>query len=153
MHLYTLHREQWLPRPAEEVFAFFAEPQNLEALTPPWLGFRILTPLPIEMRRGARIEYQLSLHGLQLGWLTGIETWEPPFSFTDVQLRGPYRLWRHAHRFVPERGGVSVEDTVVYALPLGPLGRLAHFFKIRRDLGRIFDYRQQQIAERFNSSL
>jgi ligand-binding SRPBCC domain-containing protein len=151
MHLYTLHREQWLPRPAEEVFAFFSYPQNLEAITPPWLGFRILTPPPIAMGRGARIEYRLKVHGIGLGWLTGIEAWEPPVSFTCVQVRGPYRVWRHMHRFVPERGGVSVEDTVVYALPCGLAGRVVHFLKVRRDLERIFDYRRERIAERFSA--
>lgn len=151
MHLNTLHREQWLPRPAEEVFAFFSVPENLEAITPPWVGFRILTPPPIQMRRGARIEYRLKLHGIGLGWLTEIEAWEPPVSFTDVQVRGPYRVWRHVHRFVPEGGGVNVEDTVVYALPFGPLGRLAHWLKVRRDLERIFDYRRERIAERFSA--
>lgn len=152
MHLYTLHREQWLPRTLAEVFAFFSDPQNLEAITPPWLGFRILTPPPLEMRQGALIEYTLKLHGLRIGWLTEIETWEPPVGFTDVQRRGPYRLWRHVHRFTPERGGVSVEDTVVYALPLGLLGRLVHRLKVRRDLERVFDYRQRQIAVRFQRS-
>jgi ligand-binding SRPBCC domain-containing protein len=144
--VFLLHREQRLPGSPEEVFPFFADAGNLEAITPPWLGFRIVTPRPIEMRPGALIEYRLRLHGLPLRWRTRIEEWVPSERFVDRQLSGPYRLWHHTHSFRPHpEGGTVMTDTVRYALPLGPLGSLAHALLVRRDLERIFDYRAEAV--------
>ena len=140
-------REQLLPRPPDEAFAFFADAFNLEAITPPWLGFRVITPGPIEMSAGTLIEYRLRLHGVPVRWLTRIEEWEPPRRFVDVQVRGPYRHWRHTHSFEPaEDGGTVMRDEVRYALPLGRLGSLAGTLFVRRDLERIFDYRRDAVA-------
>ena len=119
---HILRREHWVPQAIEDVFAFFSEARNLEAITPPWLGFRIISPGPIDLRPGARIHYRIRLHGLPLRWVTEIRTWEPPHEFVDVQLQGPYRLWHHTHRFEPVDGGTLVRDTVRYVLPFGPLG-------------------------------
>ena len=105
MREHTLERAQRLPGSPDEVFAFFADAHNLEAITPPWLGFRIVTPGPIEMRPGALIEYRLRLHRVPVRWLTRIETWEPGRRFVDVQVRGPYRLWHHTHEFEPDGAG------------------------------------------------
>ena len=144
---YLLQREQWIPRPIEDVFAFFADARNLEAITPPWLGFQILSPEPIAMRSGARILYQLRWHGFPVRWVTEIQTWNPPTEFIDVQARGPYRLWHHTHRFQPVDGGTLMRDVVRYALPLGPLGRLAHAWLVKSDLKAIFDYRAAKVSE------
>jgi ligand-binding SRPBCC domain-containing protein len=139
---HTLRREQRLPGPPEEVFGFFADAGNREAITPPWLGFTIVTPRPIDMHAGTVIEYRLRLHGVPLRWLTQIEAWEPGVRFVDRQLRGPYALWHHTHEFEPAGDGRTLmRDTVRYALPLGPLGELAHRLFVARDLERIFDYR------------
>ena len=143
---HVLHREQHLPGTPEEVFPFFAEAGNLEAITPPWLGFEVVTTIPIEMRAGTLIEYRLRLHRLPISWLTRIEEWVPGERFVDVQLTGPYKLWHHTHGFRPHPdGGTVMTDTVRYALPLGPLGSLAHRVLVRRDLERIFDYRAQAV--------
>ncbi len=149
MHTYLLEREQWIPRPIGVVFAFFADATNLEAITPPWLGFRILTPRPIALHAGALIDYRLGWRWLPLRWRTRIEEWEPPHRFVDVQLRGPYALWHHTHSFEPHEGGTWMRDRVRYALPLGPLGRLANRFRVRKDLEAIFAYRAEKIAELF----
>jgi ligand-binding SRPBCC domain-containing protein len=146
---HLLQREQWVPRPIDDVFAFFSDARNLEAITPPWLGFRILSPGPIVMRPGTQIHYQIRLRGLPLRWVTEIQTWEPPRAFADVQLRGPYRLWHHTHRFEPVNGGTQVRDVVRYALRFGPLGRLAHAWIVRSDLEAIFDYRALRMTELF----
>ena len=98
MTVHTYQAELWLPRPRPEVFAFFAEARNLEAITPPWLKFEVLTPAPIAMRAGTLIDYRLRLHGFPIRWRTEITLWEPPVRFADTQLRGPYRLWEHTHR-------------------------------------------------------
>lgn len=146
---YVLAREQFIPRPRDEVFAFFADAGSLEAITPPWLHFRILTSLPLEMRTGALIEYRLRLHGLPIWWRTRIEAYEPPHGFVDLQLRGPYKLWHHTHEFESLAGGTRMKDTVRYELPFGPLGTLAHRLTVHRLLRRIFDYRHETIEQRF----
>ncbi len=147
MMVYTLQREQMLPRPIDRVFAFFADAANLEAITPPWLRFQILTPQPIAMGPGTLIEYRLRLRGMPIRWVTRIEQWEPPTRFSDVQLRGPYRLWGHLHTFEPCGAGTRMCDLVRYALPFGPLGRLAHRLIVQSDLDAIFDYRAAQVEE------
>jgi len=149
LRYHVLRREQRLPRPPHAVFPFFADAHNLEAITPPWLGFRVVTPRPIEMRAGALIEYRLRLRGLPLAWLTQIEDWTPGVRFVDVQLAGPYGLWHHTHEFAPDgAGGTVMRDTVRYALPLWPLGEVAHALLVRRDLAAIFDHRERAVAER-----
>jgi ligand-binding SRPBCC domain-containing protein len=142
-------REQRLPDPPADVFPFFADAANLEAITPPWLGFRIVSPRPIEMRAGTLIEYRLKLHRLPIAWLTRIEEWVPGERFVDAQLNGPYKLWHHTHEFVNDgAGGTVMRDTVRYALPLGPLGEIAHRLFVARDLAAIFDFRAQALTRR-----
>ena len=144
-----LERVQILPRPRDEVFAFFEDARNLEAITPPFLRFRVVTPGPITMRAGALIEYRLSLFGLPFGWKTEIEVYEPTRRFADRQLRGPYRVWRHTHTFEDVPGGTRMTDHVEYELPLGPLGDIAHALFVKRTVARIFDYPASVIAARF----
>lgn len=143
---HTLHIEQWLPLPIEEVFRFFADAENLERITPTELQFRITSPLPIDMRPGALIDYRLKLHGIPFNWRTLISRWEPPYCFVDEQLKGPYAVWHHTHTFREERGGTLIVDDVRYKLPLEPLGNIAHPL-IRKQLDRIFSYRKAVIAE------
>jgi ligand-binding SRPBCC domain-containing protein len=144
---FRLSREQLVPRAIAEVFEFFSDAGNLEAITPGFLRFQILSPLPITMREGAVIDYRLSLLGVPFRWKTRIESWEPGRRFVDVQLKGPYRLWRHAHEFVPVDGGTLVRDEVIYQLPAGVVGIVAHAVLVRRQLAAIFDHRQRRIAE------
>jgi ligand-binding SRPBCC domain-containing protein len=149
--LYTLERSQALPRPPGEVFAFFADPRNLEVLTPAFLRFRIIPPVPAEMRTGTVIDYRLKLFGFPFRWRSRIEDLEPGRRFADVQVRGPYASWHHVHEIGEVPGGTLVRDTVHYSLPFGPLGRLIHHFFVRRTLERIFDYRRRKLDELFGS--
>ena len=146
MRVRLLEREQLLAQPVAEVFDFFAEARNLEALTPPWLGFEVLTPAPIGMAPGTLIAYRMRLHGLPVHWLTRIESWEAGNSFVDRQLRGPYALWHHTHIFTASAEGTLMRDRVRYALPLGPLGDVAHGLIVARDLRRIFDFRREAVT-------
>jgi ligand-binding SRPBCC domain-containing protein len=146
--VHVLERSQRIARPPREVFEFFADAHNLEAITPDWLRFRIVTPGRIEMRPGTLIDYRLRLHGLPIRWLTRIESWEPGRRFTDVQVRGPYRLWHHTHEFEAGPDGETVvRDRVRYALPLGPLGELSRRLFVARDLERIFDHRLASVSK------
>ena len=143
MRVYELQRSQVVPRPIDEVFPFFAAAANLEAITPPWLRFRMVTPEPVEMHAGTLIEYRLRVHGIPMHWTSRIDEWDPPHRFLDCQLRGPYRLWEHLHVLEPHPQGTLSRDHVRYALPLGPLGALANALLVRRDLERIFDHRRE----------
>jgi ligand-binding SRPBCC domain-containing protein len=146
---YVLERSVRVRQPLKDVFPFFAAAENLQAITPPELGFRIRTTLPIEMKRGALIDYTIKLHGIPMKWRTEITAWNPPHAFEDVQLRGPYAKWVHTHTFVEEPGGTRIDDRVVYALPFAPLGRIVHPF-VARQLDRIFNYRREVLASRFH---
>lgn len=139
-HQHLLTRSLVLPLARDEVFAFFADAENLGRITPPELDFRI-TRAPETMAAGAIIEYRLALFGVPFGWRTEISTWEPPHRFVDEQRRGPYKRWHHTHTFTEVRGGTQIDDAVRYTLPLWPLGELAHPL-VRAQLERIFDYRQ-----------
>ena len=144
---HLLEREQILPAGIDQTFAFFADASNLEALTPPWLHFRIVGTGEIEMAEGALIEYRLRLHGVPIRWRTRIEEWCPTERFVDRQISGPYELWHHTHTFRERDGATEMRDLVCYRLPFGPLGEIGHRLLVRRDLERIFDYRRDTIVE------
>jgi hypothetical protein len=140
---FSLRATQLVARDLDSTFAFFADAANLQRLTPPWLDFAITSPQPITMRAGARIDYKLSLHGIPIRWQSAITIWDPPRRFVDEQIRGPYSLWRHEHRFMPMSDGTLVEDHVEYRVPGG---HLVNTF-VRRDLSRIFRYRQTALCD------
>jgi ligand-binding SRPBCC domain-containing protein len=144
---YTLERIQLIPRPLREVFPFFSDARNLEAITPQFLQFKILTSGPIALQTGTLIDYRIRLLGLPMFWQTRIETFELPHRFSDLQVRGPYRLWHHTHEFVETPKGTLMTDLVRYQMPLGPLGDLTHALWTQRTLQRIFDHRFAIVAK------
>ena len=127
----------------EEAFAFFADARKLEAITPPWLRFRIVQAPP-RLEQGSLLAYRLRVFGVPIRWQTEIVEWRPPFGFTDVQLAGPYRCWEHSHRLRRVAGGTEIHDRVVYRLPYEPLAGLFAPVTVRRWLTAIFDYRACQ---------
>jgi len=144
-HLFTCSTR--IPRPLEQVFPFFAAPENLGRITPPELRFRILTPPPLEMRAGTLIDYRIQLFGIPMRWRTRITVWDPPREFVDEQLRGPYAEWVHRHSFAAEPDGTTLmSDEVRFRLPLGILGELA-LPLVRAQIRRIFSYRERVILE------
>ena len=149
---YRLRREQWIARPIHEVFAFFADARNLEKITPPWLGFNILSMSTESITEGTVIRYRLRLHGISVHWRTEICKWNPPHGFIDEQTKGPYKLWRHTHSFEAHGERTKMIDDVQYAMPFGVLGRIVHALKVRGDVNRIFDYRRLTIDALFDQS-
>lgn len=143
---YLLYAECVVQRPLDEVFDYFADAVNLEALTPPLLRFKVLTPTPIEMRRGRLIDYRLSLHGLPFRWRSEITDWQPGRTFVDEQRRGPYRYWVHRHTFESSPEGTRVVDRVQYGVPLG---WLVHRLVVLPDLKKIFTYRHEVLSRVF----
>jgi ligand-binding SRPBCC domain-containing protein len=134
-----------------EVFSFFCEARNLNRITPSWLHFKVLGQTDRELRAGTLIHYELAWHGIPLDWTSRIEEWCPPTRFVDVQLKGPYRFWRHTHNFETCSGGSLIRDTVQYAVPGGVLGDLCAGWLVRRDVERIFDHRFRQISAIFKA--
>jgi len=140
-----LESDLWLPRPLDEIFAFFSDAANLETLTPPSLQFRILTPQPVAMRQGTLIDYRIRIHAIPVAWQSEISVWEPPHRFVDVQRRGPYRRWEHTHGFAAVNGGTRVTDSVDFEVPFA---WVAGWF-VRRDVERIFAFRREALLTLF----
>jgi len=142
---HSIRTELTLNLPRETVFGFFSKAENLERITPPELGFSILTPLPIEMRQDVVIDYRIKLHGLPMRWRTLIPVWNPPYEFVDEQIKGPYKTWIHRHTFEAiDAEHTKIIDYVRYELPFTPLGDLA-FPVIRRQVEGIFAHRNRVI--------
>jgi ligand-binding SRPBCC domain-containing protein len=138
-----LRRETVVAAPLDETFAFFADARNLERLTPPWLHFSIRTPPPLAMREGLEIDYRIVLRGVPMPWRSRIDVWEPCVRFVDRQLVGPYRWWRHEHRFEAAPGGTRVVDEVEFMARLSwASGRF-----VSRELERIFAFRQDALRQ------
>jgi ligand-binding SRPBCC domain-containing protein len=151
--VHILERQQRVELPISQSFAFYGDARNLERITPPWLGFEVTTPGPIQMGMGTLIEYRLKLHRVPVRWRTRIAAWEPPRRFVDVQVRGPYSLWEHTHEFEEDGPAATIiRDRVRYAIPFGLLGELADRLLVRRDLKQIFDYRRDAVARELSAA-
>ena len=149
MKVYNFESKQTINCSIETVFSFFSSPENLKVLTPPRLGFKILTPSPINMSKGCIIDYLIYLMGIPVHWRSIITDYDPPYMFIDQQIKGPYTLWHHKHSFREIKNGVEIRDRVVYSIPVGWMGRLLHKFWIKKDLENIFSYRKNIIAGLF----
>lgn len=138
-----------VPGSLESVFDFFNRPENLEKLTPRFLKFRVLTPAPLAMHNGAVFDYGIRLLGFPMRWTSIITHYEPPHSFVDIQLRGPYSFWHHKHSFVQREGGVEVIDEVHYDVGFAFVGNIVNALIIKHQLRLIFSHRQKVIQELF----
>jgi ligand-binding SRPBCC domain-containing protein len=149
---YILRSEQFVPRPLDEVFDFFSKAENLEQLTPKWLNFRIVSVEPTPVRKGTLIRYSLRWRIFPIRWTTEILEWDPPYRFVDVQLKGPYKLWHHEHRFAADGDGTRITDEVQYLLPFGFLGSIALSLKVKNDVESIFAYRTDMVRRMFGKN-
>jgi uncharacterized protein (TIGR01777 family) len=146
---FVLKQKISVRKPIEEVFDFFSHPENLGAITPSHLGFSIRGNIPLEIKKGLIIDYDIKLGVIPLRWTSSIDAWEQGSSFVDTQVRGPYSKWSHKHDFESKGDSTIITDTVSYRLPFGPLGRLAHYIFIRATLTDIFAYRSYFATLRF----
>ena len=152
---HVLERRFWLPRPRPEVFAFFADPRNLALVNPPAVRLRWLAPPPPVLAAGGVLDFSVRLAGIPVHWRVIVRELDAPHRFVDVQLRGPFARWEHRHAFLEEAPpdgtsaapGTWIEDRVVYRLPLGPLGALAHALGAGRRVTAVFDYRERRLRE------
>ena len=149
MKIFHFNTEHTVNRTLDQVFEFFSRAENLEKITPEWLNFKILTPLPITMEQDTLIDYQIKMMGLAMTWKTGITTWEPQIRFVDTQLKGPYRRWIHEHRFEAADGRTIMYDSVEYAIPAGFLSGLINKFFVEPRIQSIFSHRKQIIDQLF----
>jgi ligand-binding SRPBCC domain-containing protein len=139
--------EQLVPLARDAVFGFFSDPRNLEAITPPFLGFRIVGQSTAEMREGTELTYRLRIHGLPMTWRSRIDEWRTNERFVDVQLKGPYARWHHTHSFYDRGPATLIRDRVLYRLPLGRLGHWVGGRFVAADVKKIFEYRAARTAE------
>ena len=144
-------RDLFIDKPIDEVFTFFSDASNLNLVTPSWLHFEILTPTPIHMQLGAKIEYRLRLHKIPITWKTEITGWDPPNRFVDSQTKGPYAIWIHEHRFVVKNGGTLMTDYIEYRSRGGVFEPIIHHLFVKKDIEHIFDYRTERFKEIFKS--
>lgn len=142
----NLTQECFIKHPVEAVFDFFSKAENLNLITPPELHFKILTSLPVEMKKGALIDYKIKLNGIPFKWRTEITAWEPPFRFVDEQIKGPYKVWIHEHTFTQTPEGAIIKDSVDYIPKGGIFEPIIHSLLVRKKLEHIFDYRQNKLS-------
>ena len=119
MKVYTLKKEQKISKNILDVFNFFSRPENLAAITPPKMKFKILTPSPIEMKEGSIIDYTVKIFGIPTRWRTIITSYKRNESFVDEQLKGPYSYWHHKHSFESVEDGINIIDEINYVIKKG----------------------------------
>ena len=147
MKTFELTKTQVINSSMDNVFDFFSKPENLKAITPEKLSFKILTPTPITMGKGTVIDYTIRLFKIPVHWRTLITKYDPPHEFIDEQMKGPYNFWHHTHKFKKVDGVVEISDKVIYSIPMGIIGQFLHFLWIKRDLEKIFSYRKKVIND------
>lgn len=147
----TVYFQQKLPITLDEAWDFFSSPINLKEITPPHMGFKVLSDKKIgKMYQGQIISYYVKpVLGIPLFWMTEITHVKDKEYFVDEQRIGPYKLWHHQHFFTPIEGGVLMEDLVNYEIPLGPLGSIANALFVKKEVEGIFTYREKVLTERF----
>lgn len=144
--MHTFQTSTLIKRPVQEVFDFFSKAENLNEITPPMLKFKILSPLPIQMKKGTLIDYSIVLHGVPFKWKTEITEWNPGVSFVDEQLKGPYSIWRHRHVFIAEGEYTRMMDTVHYESPGWIFEPLIDKFFVRKRVEEIFTFREKKLS-------
>lgn len=149
--MFTLKKEQFLKTDIKSAWDFFSNPANLSKITPPWLNFKIVSPLPEKMYPGMIVEYRVHpFWDIPVKWITEITHVNEPYFFVDEQRFGPYKFWHHKHFFKETDGGVHMNDEVHYILPMGFLGKILNDIIVKNRLKEIFEYRFETLEKIFN---
>ena len=148
--MYQLKRTQFIKADLQTCWTYFSAPANLHTITPDYIDFKVLTPVPDEMYEGLIIKYTIRpILGIPLTWISEIKTIREGIYFIDEQRQGPYKLWHHEHHFKEVEGGVEMTDIISYSMPYGVIGKVARWLFVRRQLENIFDYRFKKVDELF----
>ncbi len=154
MKIYTFTAVQQLPIDLAAAWQFFANPQNLSRITPPWLNFRITSENLEKMYAGQIIEYKVSpFLNIPSKWVTEITHVNEPLFFVDEQRFGPYKFWYHQHHFMEYKGGIMMKDIVSYALPFGFIGRIVNSLLVAKKIKSIFSFRRKYLEDKFGSNI
>ena len=128
----------------KKAWDFIQNPENLNRITPPDMHFNIVSDVPDKIYNGLTIHYRVKIPFLGVTqWVSEIKHVIEHFQFVDEQRVGPYKIWYHQHQLKEVPGGVEIIDNVIYVLPYGIFGKMAHFFFVKHQLNRIFDYRNK----------
>lgn len=147
--VHKLESYQFIDKPLEEVFNFFSNPHNLKKITPHDINFRVIEMTTEKIQKDTIIEYRLNKYEIPMKWKSLISEWNPPYKFVDIQEYGPYKYWHHTHQFIPIKNGTIIVDKVNYTLPLGPLGDIANFLFVKKDIQNIFNFRKKVLGNIF----
>jgi ligand-binding SRPBCC domain-containing protein len=132
-----------LHRPPEDVFRFCIDGHNFDRIFPG--GVR---PEPDLDEMTAHLNhvypFRVTLRGAPVRWVAHIVDYEAGRAFTDELLEGPMMWWRHTHRCDPAPGGTHYEDIVEYR---SYFGSWIDETLVRRELDRVFRYRQEKMKE------
>ncbi len=143
----VLRASQWIPLPIDQVFGFFSNAHNLETITPAFLNFKVLRMNTASIQEGTEIDYRLRLKGIPIRWTSRILDWKPPYRFSDVQVRGPYRLWFHRHEFYSHADGTTIVDRVDFRVPWHQWMGWGPTRWVASDVKAIFTYRQKAVCQ------
>lgn len=151
MAVYSFKTVQTIPISLENAWDFFSNPVNLQSITPPTMGFRIISNFHgTKMYPGQIIEYKVKpLLNIPLYWMTEITHVQEAVFFIDEQRYGPYSLWHHQHHFKQVNGAVEITDIIHYKIPGWWLGDIVNAVYVKKELKKVFDYRFRKIEEMF----
>lgn len=149
--MYCLKYQQKLPISIDQCWQYFSSPHNLRDITPKYLDFSITNDLENRsMYEGQIITYTIKpLFKIPIEWVTEITHVKEYDYFIDEMRFGPYKFWHHEHRFYQIKNGVEMFDTVYYKLPFGPFGNFLNSIKVKKDIQKIFIYRQKVLKDLF----
>lgn len=152
MKTYVLRTEQKIPISLDEAWDFFSSPLNLAKITPKEMNFIVTSDYnkDAKMYPGMIITYKVSpVFGIKMNWMTEITHVKEGEYFVDEQRFGPYALWHHQHHFKVIEGGVQMNDILNYAIPYGIIGTIGNAILVKREINKIFAYREKAIVELF----
>jgi len=146
MKVRVVKRTQTVPLPIEETFKFFSNPRIVEMLTPSSMRFRLVGEKLDSLKTGTVLNYRFYLYRIPIRWRIRIESADPPNSFVDVQLKGPFAHWRHSQTFLAAgKESTEVRDRYEFGLRFGRVGEFAYQMFVKAKIRQMFDYRANKM--------